>query len=147
MKLVAGGVIALLAGVAQGGTINFEAQTATSTHVGAHTSLSIADGEGVTATFTRLGVVSPSVWWDDLDIVDRVNAIAAKLPLRIWLDIGTAEGSGESVEDTRLLRDALVAKGWVVGTDLAYTEVQGGEHNEAAWAARMDDILRWLYPP
>jgi predicted alpha/beta superfamily hydrolase len=97
-------------------------------------------------TFTRLGVVSPSVWWDDRDIVTRVQALPGKLPLRVWLDIGTAEGGGESVEDTQLLRDALVAKGWVVGQDLAYTEIPGAAHNEAAWAARIDDILRWLYP-
>jgi len=97
-------------------------------------------------TFRRLGVVSPSVWWDDRDIVDRVAALTSKLPLRIWLDIGTAEGDGESVEDTRLLRDALVAEGWVVGQDLGYGEYPGAAHNEAAWAARMDDILRWLYP-
>jgi len=97
-------------------------------------------------TFTRLGVVSPSVWWADRDIVDRVNALPGKLPLRIWLDIGTAEGGGESVEDTRLLRDALVGKGWVLGSDLIYREYEGAGHNEAAWAARVDEILEALYP-
>ncbi|MCC6625376.1 MAG: carbohydrate esterase [Deltaproteobacteria bacterium] len=97
-------------------------------------------------TFRRLGVVSPSVWWDERDIIDRVTALEAKPPLRIWLDIGTAEGGGESVEDTRLLRDALVAEGWALDEDLHYLEVAGAAHDEAAWAARIDDILRWLYP-
>lgn len=97
-------------------------------------------------TFTRLGVVSPSVWWADRDIVERVNELPGKLPLKIWLDIGTAEGGGESVEDTRLLRDALVTKGWVLGDDLVYREYEGASHDEAAWAARVDDILEALYP-
>lgn len=103
-------------------------------------------------TFTRLGVISPSVWWANRDIVSRVNALSDKKPLRIWLDIGTEElGSDadnqETVDDTRLLRDALTAKGWVLDNDLKYLEAEGGRHNEASWRARMDQILKYLYPP
>jgi predicted alpha/beta superfamily hydrolase len=98
--------------------------------------------------FGRLGVVSPSVWWDSRDIVDRVQALTAKLPLRIWEDIGTAEGSGSGpVNDARALRDALLAKGWQVDVDLAYREYAGAQHNETAWAARFDEILKFLFPP
>lgn len=99
--------------------------------------------------FTRLGVVSPSVWWADRDIVGQVSALSAQLPLRIWVDIGTQEGnsSGETVNDTRLLRDALIAEGWSLGEDLAYLEAPGAGHNEAAWARRFDEILQFLYPP
>jgi predicted alpha/beta superfamily hydrolase len=98
--------------------------------------------------FTRVGVVSPSVFWGHNDIVEKVKALPGKLPLRIWLDIGTDEGNSgqETVEDTRLLRDALMGKGWVLDSDLKYTEVAGGKHNEKAWAARFGDILKYLYP-
>ncbi|MBL8784718.1 MAG: carbohydrate esterase, partial [Deltaproteobacteria bacterium] len=95
--------------------------------------------------FGRLGVISPSVWWADQYIVGYVEALATKPPLHIWLDIGTTEGQ-ETVSDTRLLRDALTAKGWVLNQDLAYHEYQGASHNEAAWAARFDEILKDLYP-
>jgi predicted alpha/beta superfamily hydrolase len=100
-------------------------------------------------TFNRLGVISPSVFWGNNDIVTQVNALPGKPPLRIWLDIGTEEGSSsqETVEDTQALRDALVGKGWVLDNDLKYTEVPGGRHNEKAWAARFGDILKYLYPP
>ncbi|PTL77084.1 alpha/beta hydrolase-fold protein [Vitiosangium sp. GDMCC 1.1324] len=99
-------------------------------------------------TFTRLGVVSPSVFWGEKDILSKVNALPGKLPLRIWVDIGTAESSGsqETVADTQALRDALVNKGWVLDTDLKYTEIEGAKHNEKAWAARFGDILKFLYP-
>ncbi|WP_422723962.1 alpha/beta hydrolase-fold protein [Hyalangium rubrum] len=104
------------------------------------------------STFTRLGVVSPSVWWANRDIVTRVESLSGKLPLRIWADIGTNEDTsvGDSqiaVNDTRLLRDALIAEGWALDSDLKYLEVEGGRHNEAAWAARAEQILRYLYPP
>jgi predicted alpha/beta superfamily hydrolase len=99
-------------------------------------------------TFGRLGVVSPSVWWGNRDILARVDALPAKLPLRVWVDIGTAEGGGgETVIDARALRDALIAKGWVLDADLSYREVAGATHSEPAWAARAGDILRFLYPP
>lgn len=96
--------------------------------------------------FRRLGVVSPSVWWADKDIVSRVTALGAKPPLFVWLDIGTAEGSGSAVGNTRELRDALVGEGWAEGQDLFYREYSGAQHNEASWAERFPEILRALFP-
>jgi predicted alpha/beta superfamily hydrolase len=94
--------------------------------------------------FSRLGVMSPSVWWDDQIIVRMVEEMEYKLPLKIWLDTGTHE---EGWERARALRDALVEKGWKLYDDLQYLEVEGGEHTEGAWAARVDPMLRYLFPP
>jgi predicted alpha/beta superfamily hydrolase len=96
--------------------------------------------------FNRLAVMSPSVWWDDRVILREVEALPGKLPLRVWLDAGTAEGE-QVIGDARALRDALVAKGWRVGEDLAYLEAPGGEHNERSWSARIGSVLRFLFPP
>jgi predicted alpha/beta superfamily hydrolase len=95
--------------------------------------------------FNRLAVLSPSIWWDHRLIVRTVQALPSKPPLRIWLDAGTGEGE-EVLADTRALRDALLAKGWVADHDLRYLEAQGGEHNEQSWGARFGDVLRYLYP-
>jgi predicted alpha/beta superfamily hydrolase len=95
--------------------------------------------------FNRLAALSPSVWWDDRAIVREVNALTAKPPLRIWLDSGTSEGE-DVTRDARMLRDALVRKGWVIGQDLAYLEAEGGGHNERSWATRVEGVLRFLFP-
>jgi predicted alpha/beta superfamily hydrolase len=95
--------------------------------------------------FSRLAVLSPSVWWDQRMILGQVSSLPAKLPIRIWLDAGTAEGQ-DVVRDSRALRDALAAKGWTVGQDLAYHEAEGGQHNEASWAKRVGPFLKFLYP-
>jgi predicted alpha/beta superfamily hydrolase len=95
--------------------------------------------------FNRLAVLSPSVWWNDRAIVREVEALTAKPPLRIWLDSGTGEGA-DVTRDTRLLRDALVRKGWASGRDLAYLEAEGGGHNEQSWAKRVEGVLRFLFP-
>jgi predicted alpha/beta superfamily hydrolase len=100
--------------------------------------------------FTRIGVVSPAAYWADEDIVQRART-SEKLDLHIWLDVGTAEGSTQQdqlrfLESTRRLRDALIATGWVLGEDLSYFEDVGAAHNEAAWARRVPEILRFLFP-
>jgi enterochelin esterase-like enzyme len=50
------------------------------------------------------------------------------------------------VDDARRLRDVLVQKGWQEGGDLHYEEIQGGQHNEAAWAQRVGPFLQFLFP-
>jgi len=94
--------------------------------------------------FSRLAVMSPSVWWDDEVIVRAVRALDEKLPLRIWLDTGTAEPGWERA---RNLCAALVEGGWNLHDDLEYHEIEGADHSEASWAARVDPMLRFLYPP
>jgi len=96
-------------------------------------------------TFGRMACLSTSAWWDDRAIVRQVRALPARLPGRIWLDIGTAEDA-ESVAAVRDLRDALAAKGWKPGVDLGYCEAPGAQHNEAAWAARVGPMLTFLFP-
>jgi predicted alpha/beta superfamily hydrolase len=93
----------------------------------------------------RLAVHSPSVWWDDRKILERVAQLPHDPPMRIWLDCGTNEGE-ETLTNTRALRDALVARGWVLDQDLRYVEAQGAAHNEQSWAERVAPMLRFLYP-
>jgi predicted alpha/beta superfamily hydrolase len=96
--------------------------------------------------FGRTGALSLSAWWDGRAIVRSVDALASRPELRIWLDVGTRE-SDEAVAHARELRDALVRKGWREDGDLRYVEVEGGRHEEAAWAKRVPEVLEFLYPP
>ena len=94
--------------------------------------------------FSRLIVMSPSIWWDDFAIYRLVDFIEQKPPLKIWLDTGTAEPGWEQARE---LRDRLFEKGWKLRDDLQYMEAKGADHSEAAWAARVDPALRFLFPP
>ena len=58
--------------------------------------------------------------------------------------MGTQESPG-AIGEARLLRDALLKKGWSLGDDLIYTEDEGAGHDEAAWAGRVEGMLRFLY--
>ncbi len=101
--------------------------------------------------FGRVAVVSPSVWFANKQIVHYVDALSKKPAVRIWMDIGTKEGrtaeeAQQTLNDARLLKETLVKKGWKVGKDLSYFEAAGAEHNEGAWAARVESILTFLFP-
>jgi predicted alpha/beta superfamily hydrolase len=95
--------------------------------------------------FGCLAVLSPSVWWGQRYLLHAVNGIKKKPSLKIWVDIGTKEG-GKALEDARALRDALIGQGWSLEKDLTYREAEGAVHDEAAWAQRVEPILRFLYP-
>jgi predicted alpha/beta superfamily hydrolase len=96
--------------------------------------------------FGALAVMSPSVWWDRRVILSSVRAARPKPDLRLWVDMGTAEGR-RGLEDARLLKAALVGSGWIPGRDLHYAEYEGGTHSELAWAARSGAMLTWLFGP
>lgn len=95
--------------------------------------------------FSRLLVMSPSVWWDQGVILRIVQALRAKPATRIWLDIGTKEGKF-TPGHVRLLRDLLIAQGWRLGDDLKFLQVKGGQHTERDWAKRIEPALRYLFP-
>ncbi|NYF80541.1 alpha/beta hydrolase [Granulicella arctica] len=97
------------------------------------------------SVFGKLAVMSPSIWWDHRSILNSVNQAHPRPDLRIWLDMGTAEGA-RHVRDTDHLHRLLLRLGWQEGKDLAYTEAPGAVHDEAAWAQRFPNALRFLFP-
>jgi predicted alpha/beta superfamily hydrolase len=96
--------------------------------------------------FSRLAVLSPSVWWANNQIIREVALAGERLPLRIWLDIGKREGS-RIKHQVRALKEILLANGWQKNLDFAYYEFPEARHEEAAWAARFGEVLKFLYPP
>jgi predicted alpha/beta superfamily hydrolase len=101
--------------------------------------------------FSKLAVVSPSVWFADKQIVHYVASLGKKPNSRIWLDMGTKEGpnaeeSERAVNEARLLYETLMKRGWKPEKDLKYSEAVGAEHDERAWAARVESILKFLFP-
>jgi predicted alpha/beta superfamily hydrolase len=87
--------------------------------------------------FGFTGSLSPALWYARGAIYAYVRK-APFNPGRIYLDHGSRENS--AVRMSKL----LVEKGYRAGEDLVYLNEDGGEHNEAAWARRLPDALRFL---
>ena len=116
--------------------------------------------------FGLAGVFSGSLWWraDDAEanaqqtsrIAHRnVRESAGRPALRLWFQAGTRDeaedrdGNGviDAIQDTTELMDELAAKGFRSGRDMAYHQVEGGEHHESTWARALPEFLRWALPP
>jgi predicted alpha/beta superfamily hydrolase len=89
--------------------------------------------------------LSPSLWFADRAIFPLVET-APFIPGRIYLDIGTEEGSA-SLANARRMRELLLARGYREGIDLRWVEDEGGGHNEAAWGRRFKAAVPFLLNP
>lgn len=103
-------------------------------------------------TFGLIGALSPSLWWAQQDMLKQWAAHPpAQAPAKLWLDIGDREGDDDDhngipdpLEHTRSFAGLLASQGQ---QGLMFHEIPGGTHTEAAWRARIQDVLEGLLPP
>lgn len=114
--------------------------------------------------FGHVGVFSGSFWWRTKDLnegytdADRIihNIVRrTRKPngLRIWLQTGTLDeqadrnknGIIDSIDDTLDLINELQQKGYRLGQDVRYLQVDGGQHNQETWGRVMPDFLKWAF--
>jgi predicted alpha/beta superfamily hydrolase len=94
------------------------------------------------AVFGFVAVLSPSLWFAGRSIFSTVAA-SPHIPGRIYLDIGGREGK-VALDDARRLRDALMEKGYLPGSELRWVEDPRGHHNEVDWGRRFTEAVTFL---
>ncbi|MBN9414850.1 MAG: hypothetical protein J0I12_05385 [Candidatus Eremiobacteraeota bacterium] len=104
-------------------------------------------------TFGLVGAISPSLWFAEKDMIAQwKDHPPAQRPSKVWLDMGDNEspsdqdknGVPDTLDNTRALRDVLVAQGQ---NGLMYHEIAGATHSEGSWSERIQDVLQGLLPP
>jgi predicted alpha/beta superfamily hydrolase len=113
------------------------------------------------SVFSKLAVISPSLWWDFGVMFDLTrNWEVDPSTLKIWLDIGRKEGTVTRKENlnkilkeiyrpvhfNRVLRDILIKKGFVKNKNFKCIEDVKGLHDEYSWGRRMYPMLRFFFP-
>ncbi len=99
--------------------------------------------------FGKIGMISPSLWWDKGIAFNHVKSIPSHL--KIWMDMGTQEGYRKSTKEninimmTRYMKDSFQRLGYKEGYNLAYMEDKGGQHNEYSWSQRLHMPLIFLF--
>lgn len=100
--------------------------------------------------FSRAACLSSAFWFAQQPLVDYLAT--ARLPDRVYLDVGTAEGSRQNneeerlayINDTRQVAELLWARMPPGAVKVVVDE--GGLHNEAAWSRRLPAALKWWLP-
>jgi predicted alpha/beta superfamily hydrolase len=98
-------------------------------------------------TFGRIGVMSPSTWWDNDWLVTQVPltpATGTGRPLAVYVDSGDSGDSNDDVDLTRQLAQAYRDAGFVDEVTFKYLVQPGGTHTESAWASRLPGALQFL---
>jgi predicted alpha/beta superfamily hydrolase len=90
--------------------------------------------------FSKAGGVSSSFWWNEGAMIKK---LPERVPVKFYIDAGTRD---DGLEDTAKMRDAMLAKGYRADSDLLFYSAEGGRHNEASWAARVEKPLTWFFP-
>lgn len=113
-----------------------------------------------------VGAFSPSFWWRTASkpgeefqarVMHKVVRESAKRPgLRMWFEAGTREdpptdmdknGVLDVIQDVQDLVKELQKKGYQLGTDMLFTQLEGGQHNLTTWAKLFPTFLNWAFPP
>ncbi|MBX0326111.1 hypothetical protein K2Z83_00185 [Oscillochloris sp. ZM17-4] len=92
--------------------------------------------------FGFVGAMSPSLWFARGKVLTAIRRCPPILG-QIYLDMGDAEPA-RSVGLCGDLHALLLAKGYMPERDLRYVLEEGAGHDEAAWARRLPDALRFL---
>ncbi|HWP40565.1 MAG TPA: alpha/beta hydrolase-fold protein [Tepidisphaeraceae bacterium] len=101
--------------------------------------------------FGQAAVLTPHLRVGQRDIVKELSAGDTQWMknMRFWIDMGDNAGQNypgaNPVEDARALVQVLDKAGLRQGIDYQYVEIPGGEHNESAWQARIDQVLLFLF--
>lgn len=93
--------------------------------------------------FGLAGVMSPALWYGQRHIFAFLEQ-PHEPHGRIYVDVGTREGT-EELRDVTRLRDRLLDIGFEHGRDLLLLVDFGAGHNEQAWAGRMKKMLEFFY--
>jgi predicted alpha/beta superfamily hydrolase len=101
---------------------------------------SVAIAQRYPQIFSKAGGVSSSFWWNNGALIGK---LPERVPVKFYLDAGTRD---DGLEDTVKMRDAMLAKGYRENEDLLFFKAEGGKHNEASWAARLEKPLVWFFP-
>ncbi len=95
--------------------------------------------------FSHIGVLSPSLWWNNEQSLADVETLPQDL--KIWVDMGTEEGGDpdETLAKTQDFVNCIASKGYVHGENLLFWLAEGADHSEASWSDRVDRMLCFFF--
>jgi predicted alpha/beta superfamily hydrolase len=96
--------------------------------------------------FSMAACLSGSWMWENAVVLRFLTEDKRPTPdIKIYLDHGSEGGEGRHAWIYRSMRDALMARGFRLGKNLAYQFGIGDDHNEMAWGRRVEAPLMFFF--
>lgn len=109
-------------------------------------------GRESSGVFGKVGIFSPALWAAPNYVAKSLNT-APKLPLQIYMDIGSAENSASQSDsgvywnDAMSLYNVYLKAGYAVNSELLFHPECGANHNETAWSRRLPGFFHYALSP
>jgi predicted alpha/beta superfamily hydrolase len=105
--------------------------------------VSLYAGLRYTETFSLIGALSPSIWWNERSILNAYEQ-NSHLPRKVYLDSGTT--GGEKPQDVLDLGQILLNRDFRHAENLCIYIQDNADHQEKYWAMRFPVALKFLFP-
>lgn len=100
-------------------------------------------------TFTRVMALSPSIWWNDKEVLEKYKKLGAQRPDKIYIDSGDQNSPGSSStsldgrDNAIALAQVARDKGFHDEQNLEHVIGKGDWHFEPFWAKRLPHALKF----
>lgn len=95
--------------------------------------------------FSKAAAFSSAIWFNENDLLGFIKNQAANLPIEIYIDTGTNEGT---IEDYQMFIDSNKRTAGMIkslaNTRITFVLDEGGTHNEKDWRKRFPAMLEIL---
>ena len=100
--------------------------------------------------FSQVAALTPFLRVNEKPLTDLLGSDAGWLKhKRVWIDMGPSPKKyypgDKPIEDAQAFVKALDSAGLKADVDYKYLELNEGEHTEASWQTRVDQVLLFLY--
>jgi predicted alpha/beta superfamily hydrolase len=103
--------------------------------------------------FSKIGALSPSLWWDNFEIKNMIRSHQnVEKNIKIWMDSGTTDDALEPpvseqvlVKETDDLKEYLISNGFLSENDISISIIENHEDPEQMLDQRLEKLLLFLY--
>jgi predicted alpha/beta superfamily hydrolase len=103
--------------------------------------------------FTKIGALSPSLWWDNYEIKNMISSDQnEEKNIKIWMDSGTTDDTLEPpvsdevlVKETDDLKEYIISNGFLSDNDISISMIENHEDPERVLDQRLEKLLLFLY--
>jgi predicted alpha/beta superfamily hydrolase len=103
--------------------------------------------------FSKIGALSPSLWWNNYEIKQIINSNQeGEKDIKIWMDTGKSDdvlnspvSEKELVKETEGLKELFISNGFVPEKNISLTMIEKHEEPEQELDQRLEKLLHFLY--